>query len=558
MGSNSLTHPQASCRKQEQRWVIAFAIIAMFITTIPYILGYEFQGDEWRFSGFVFGIEDGNTYLAKMLRGAQGDWLFRTPFTTSEQEGIFAFFPYLILGKLTGGVNQHDQLVVLYHLFRIIGGFLAILAVYDFSALFIISGRLRKIAVVLITFGGGLGWVLVLLGKKTWLGSLPIDFYSPETFGFLGTFGIAHLTWSRAFLLWGLRAYLLRGSDKKDEFMPLCKIANLHSGILWLLTGISHPITGMVIGVIAGYHLIGIYFWQVVKFWKSRQADWIIVKRYSMNALVSGLVALPLVVYYFLVSGLDPFVKAWMEQSQVPPPHILHYIVAYGLVLPFMIVGCFVILCKPNPKGILLLSWVGMSPILLSIPFSQNRRLVEGLWVVLILLALVAFESIKNINFKRSYAILGFSFITTIFILVGSIMVVLKPNEPVFRPVDEIAAFNHLSEITNDSDVILSAYITGNNLPTWAPVFVLVGHRPESAGIKYLTPRIEAFFQDETMNETRITLLIQLDVDYVFWGPAERSFGDWKPTTASYLECVFNNGDYYIFKVLTTDRKSKS
>jgi len=108
----------------ERRWVMIFATIVMLITTIPYLVGYASQGQEWRFTGFIFGVEDGNSYIAKMLLGSSGSWMFRTPYTASYQRGVIAFLPYILLGKLAQGSGVHEQLVALYHLFRIGAGFL--------------------------------------------------------------------------------------------------------------------------------------------------------------------------------------------------------------------------------------------------------------------------------------------------------------------------------------------------------------------------------------------------------------------------------------------------
>jgi hypothetical protein len=60
-------------KAQERRWVLGFAVVVLLITTLPYLLGFWLQGKEWVFTGFVFGVEDGNSYIAKMLSGGQVD-----------------------------------------------------------------------------------------------------------------------------------------------------------------------------------------------------------------------------------------------------------------------------------------------------------------------------------------------------------------------------------------------------------------------------------------------------------------------------------------------------
>ena len=88
---------------KERRWVIITTLIILSITSIPYFIGFMKQGDEWYFTGFVFGVEDGNSYIAKMLSGTAGNWLFRSPYSAYYQKGFIAFLPYLLIGKLVSG-----------------------------------------------------------------------------------------------------------------------------------------------------------------------------------------------------------------------------------------------------------------------------------------------------------------------------------------------------------------------------------------------------------------------------------------------------------------------
>jgi len=152
-----------------RRWALGFAALVMLLTSLPYFLGYASQGQDWRFTGFVFGVEDGNSYIAKMQAGAAGAWLFRTPYTSVHQQGVVAFLPYILLGKLASPPELHEKLVLIFHAFRIAAGMLAILATYDFIAYFIPGDRERRYGLILAVLGGGLGWVLLLLGLDTWL-----------------------------------------------------------------------------------------------------------------------------------------------------------------------------------------------------------------------------------------------------------------------------------------------------------------------------------------------------------------------------------------------------
>ena len=123
----------------ERKWVWMYGFVLAAVCTIPYVIGFAREGTEWAFSGFVFGVEDGNSYIAKMLLGANGDWLFRTPYTTQLQSGELIFLPYLLLGKLAQPPALHLQLVAIFQLFRFIATPLTIFAIYRFSTLFLSS-----------------------------------------------------------------------------------------------------------------------------------------------------------------------------------------------------------------------------------------------------------------------------------------------------------------------------------------------------------------------------------------------------------------------------------
>ncbi|MBN1562910.1 MAG: hypothetical protein JXA10_03680, partial [Anaerolineae bacterium] len=67
--------------KREWQQVAIFAGIVMLLTTLPYVIGWLAQNDTWEFGGFLFGADDGYSYLAKMRLGTRGDWLFTIRYT---------------------------------------------------------------------------------------------------------------------------------------------------------------------------------------------------------------------------------------------------------------------------------------------------------------------------------------------------------------------------------------------------------------------------------------------------------------------------------------------
>jgi len=542
--------------------VLVFAAVVMVLTTIPYVLGYAVEGIDYRFTGFVFAVEEGNSYIAKMLTGSYGAWLFRSPYTAYPQQGMFIYLPYILLGKLASPPGLHEQLVALFHIFRFISGILAILATYDFLSFFLKNLSSRRIGLALAVIGGGLGWLLVLLGKNIWLGSLPLDFYSPETFGFLGIYGLPHLALGRALILWALLVYLrfsvkiFQGASIEESSILDSRSILALSG-LWLLAGLMQPLSMIIIGVVIAMHLIAIRLWYIFQHSKGDHAGLIDWWRVFRMVALAGILPAIFVLYNLYMSFSDPYASTWIKQNLVRSPHPAHYLLAYGLILPYAVLGCWLVARKNPIKGWFLIGWVVIAPLLVYFPINLQRRLPDGVWVALVTLAMITFEEYVNTDntnrvWKRWiwFTPLCHSFLTSAFLLAGGSLTLLKVTTPLFRPSNEVTAFEWIqSEIEPDS-VVLAAYETGNPLPAWAPVRVLIGHGPESSHLNALKLLVESFFSTTTSDQARLELLQKFDVDYVFYGPAEQSLGEWDPNPSSYLRLVYQSGDYSVFQFL--------
>jgi hypothetical protein len=501
-----------------------------------------------------------------MMAGTAGDWLFYTPYTAYPQDGALAFLPYILLGKLASPPGLHLQLVVLYHLFRFAAGILAILATYDFLSLFVEDVNLRRFGLILATLGGGLGWTLVVAGKPYWLGSLPLEFYSPESFGFLALFGLPHLAMARALLLWGLASYLRNAEVNKSS------VGGIRAGILFLILGFFQPLTVVIAWAVLTAHSGIIALQQFLRERTIRSPSWKSWTLYARRGIASILISSPIVVYTFIKFNSDPFLRNWAAQNLIISPPPGHYLVAYGLLVPFAIVGAHHLIIQKPFSGWLPAAWVLLIPFLAYAPYNLQRRLPEGAWVALVLLAIKGLEVWKPGNCGEgengksadkirssigkaggSWKIIALplvlAFPSTLVLFVGGLQAVNHPGLPIFRPTDEVDAFQFLASYSEAHDIVLASFETGNALPAWAPVKVVIGHGPESIALEELRPQVKAFFDTSSTDNDRRSLVDRLDVKFVFWGPSEKALGDWDPATAGYLEPVYEQGEYTIFEV---------
>ncbi len=523
---------------KNRRRVLIFALTVMILSLLPYCLAYASQGEDWRFTGFLLAVEDGNSYLAKMMSGAWGEWLFKGPYTTEPQNGVIAFVPYIMLGKLTAPPGQHEQLVALYHGYRVLAGVLSILAVDDFLSLFMESKKYRWSALILSVLGGGLGWIPVLLGRKGILGSLPLDFISPESFGFLSLFTIPHLSLARALFLWGMVFFLTDRSGWR-------------TGLCWLIMGLLQPMF-VVLGwaVLAAYLAVKIFFAGIhFHGGGSIPAVFQTVMPELKAGAIAWVISAPIAAYTAYVFTMDPYLSAWGGQKIVNSPHPGHYLLAYGLMLPLMLVNFFRGKIIERKMDLFLLAWTVAFPVLVYAPVTSQRRLAEGFWV---LLAAGVFRAVESISIpwvrKMRWAYL-LLFPSSLLIFSGSIQVACQPAHPAFRPRDEIKAYQYFQQEDLINKNIISSFKTGNSLPAWAPVHVAVGHGPETPNRDTAEEEISELFSKQAADERRKEILNSYRADYLFWGPWEKNLGQWQPDSAVYLDEVYSTGRYKIFRI---------
>jgi len=507
---------------RETRWVLLYSFILALVTSLPYLLAATSPAGEGIFTGFLIGVEDGNSYIAKMLTGYEGAWLFRSPYSTAEQSGVLAFLPYLLIGKVSNG--SHGQLIALYHLFRVLAIPALVVALYRFSSLFIENIALRQWAVIVATIGGGLGWLLILLGNPVVAGSLPLEFYSPETFGFLAIYSLPHLTLARAGMLLGFVWYLQEDTHWR-------------SGFALLIAGLIHsPELLSAFAALAAHAIMLLGFGAPTRLW---------AKRLGRAVLPS----VPLMAYLGYKALTDPYLQAWAAQNLILSPPPILYLVAFGILLPAAFFGARKLLRRRQEAMMFPIAWAAAIPALAWAPLNIQRRLPEGGWVALAILAAVGIATLEGSRRRLARVALAVLLIpSSVLILASGVDLALNPRAPAFRPQEEIETFGRVGQLAGPSAIVLASFETSNPLPAWAPVRVVAGHGPETAGLAELQPRIDNFYQNSGSDEERLKLIVDQQINYVIHGPGERNIGDWDPNRWECLDILDSFGGYDLYQ----------
>lgn len=523
--------------KAERRWVWGFALAVVLLTSLPYLLGYAIDSGQWFFTGHLFGVEDGHSYLAQMLLGSRGDWLFRSPYSAMEQNGAVVLLPYLLLGKLTAPPGQYEQMIALYHVLRIAGAAGSVWAGYAVAAAFIQNIGLRRWAAVLMTLGGGMGFLRLLIGRTE---QVPLEFYSPEAFGFLMLLGIPHLAAARALLLWGVRTFLI--GPPRESFTGW-----LMAGLPWLLTAVFQPLP-----VIAGCGVMGMYLglWGLWLFVDGRRSavEWQPWRAALRKAVQVAFLGAPLVLLTMAVFRLDPALRIWEERNRLLSPPVWEFLLSYSLILPFAAWGGWRVWRK-NPRVVLFCAgWVIGGLLWIHIPVTVQRRLVDGAWLALVLLVAAGLEAHPAAR-RWTSRVLSLSFIAPLLFYIATTASLFQPALPQYHPAAVVEIYQYLTEHAPKDAVVMANVEISSALPAWTPQRVLLGHGPLMLGGAQVEQQVFDFLSGAMDSKQRAAFLRQYRIAYLILGPQEMDRLARQPGALAAFTALDQQGAYTLFEV---------
>ncbi|HEC22445.1 MAG TPA: hypothetical protein ENI95_05970 [Chloroflexi bacterium] len=548
----------------EWRWVAVAALLLMFLTTVPYVVGMLNETPEMTFGGFLFGLDDMHSYLAKMRYGARDGWLFHLVYTHEPHRGGVVFVFHLALGKLAawvtgeGALVSARALVFTYHAARVVFGLLLLAVLYRFVAEYLEKPSRRRLAWTVAALMGGLGWVLLLIASLTGLdlsaafdlganafATTPLELYVPEAFTLLLLYGLPHLALARSLLLIGWLVFF-RSLDADDWRRALL------AGLAWLGMGVIVPFYAALLGVLIATWLAGL----------------LVLRRRLPGAelrlaALAGAFPLAILLYNVWLFSGDPVFAAWSAQNQLASPPLLDYLLAYGLWIGLGGVGLAGLLRRGlTRRTVLLVSWPLAVALMVYLPVNVQRRLLEGVIVPLSVLATLGAwrlvgEKRPGFGWRLRWlalaGLIGLSLPSVVLLLGGGVLTASEPRWPVFHPADELAALDWLRGHAPPESVVLSTFESGNVIPAYAGVRVYVGHGPETVNSGQKRILAERFFQGEMSDSERRALLEEAGVAYVWVGPLERGegcagTGCFDPARLGLRE-VFSQGRYIIYEV---------
>ena len=484
---------QGPVNRAEWRWALGWALAVAALTCVPYLYACFAAPNGLTFGGFLVNTRDGNSYLAKMREGYEGNWLFRLAFTPEEQRGIFVFTLYLGLGHIARLVGL--PLVLTFHIARAASGVLLLLSVYRLTAEITPDRAARRWAFAVAAFGSGLAVVSLLIGRND-AAFVPVDLFVPEAIGFYSTLANPHFPYAFALQIWAI-------------------LWTLHPPRANLWTQIAVA-TAIGLGIVA----LAPYLTPIV--WVAVAAGVAASRPIQRDAVFRGVAmfgAMGLFLLYAVwAMQADPAVAEWARQNVTPTPPMLDVILGLGIWLPLAIVGAWRVQRERGwtPTLFSLIAWLLFIAALIYFPYPLQRRFLGGVFVPLAALSGVGLAwLLTKLGRARMVAlasVIGFGFTANVLVLMALFVAPGRADPAVYLTNDEAAALRWLETQATPNDVVLADPRLGNFVPGWTGARTVYGHPMETIDAETKLAEVESFYatglDNGILDRYRVTYII--------------------------------------------------
>ena len=505
---------------------ILLSVLVVLASSAPILYFYLHPQDNLVFLGRRYvNSQDVYTYVSFIEQAKQGRTLFENLYTTEAQSPSLLRPSYLGIGKLAQLTSM--PAIGGYHLARIFLSFLFCLILYRFLRHFFKDENGRFLAYALILTASGLGWLVARWSNTA------TDLWIPEgnTFMMLGE--APHFILSQILMLAGFDSFLSYLKDRK-----LWRI--ILAAVLFLALSFEHPFNLVIIAPT----LFLTALWSQIPLLT------------ALSIAVSSALGLG---YQYYTTLANPILASWQAQNILLSPTPSAYLLGYGIILILGLIAAekWLQTKVSSSSSKFLLTWVGVTLLLLYIPLSFQRRLVEGLHVALGILAtsgllLWTGRYRERLAGQLIALTIGVLSLTSIYNLYTDFKAIGKDqagNHYYHLSGDEQAAIAWLGRETSSDDVILSNWFNGNLIPGLIGRKVYLGHQIQTTDWDGKNRSLDVFVHNTDPSLSQ-KFLKDHGVTYVFLSKNDiLTQNGLKPENYRELKSVYSQNEVTIYKV---------
>lgn len=524
--------------KKEYFFAALIAFIVLVFSNIYLLYGVFEPKDNLVFlERRVINSQDTYTYVSFIEQARQGRVLFTNLYSTEPQTATLIRPSYALLGVFAS--TFHTQSITAYHIGRILFSVFFFIILYAFLFQFFKTPKRRLLAFTVVLTASGWGFFLQNFFSQS------SDLWIPESNMFLSLQEAPHFALAQALMVLSF-LFILQGFKKEKAYYFVFSFLAL------FVLGFEHPYNLLIcVGTVT---LTGVYLWIAKK--APRKLVYYAVGS-TVLSFISGFG------YQYLETLRNPTLKSWVAESSSPTP--LHYMLGFGFLLVFALIGTEKFLKERKVSYVFVLSWIAAGSILMYAPVFFQRRLSEGFSIPLSILAaegiisICIFVSSFGLVKVRSIVIYAVSGFLVTIMLLGTLVGVYTDVKTIsgdnvdnyyyYLLQSEVDGMNYLRDNSNPNDTILTNWFYGNILPGVAGRKVYIGHKAQTKAFEQKVSLINHFILNKNTQES-LKFLKDNSIDYIYVGKNDSmSRYGFKPDEKPYLSKIFDQNEVRIYKV---------
>ena len=208
---------------REYWFPLLLAAFMLVLGTLPFAYGYLSAGDDQVYMGLLGNnTTGGNGYLMLARQAKEGAWLFQNRMTPEPTPRAYFDLEWFLFGRMARHFNL--PLMAVFHIWRVITVLCFMFAGYYLAVQCFETISTRRLALSLLVFGTGFGWLIWVLNRLPFLDfPLSLDMQGVTIFGYL--INKPHFIRAALFLLLQA-AFLIRGeTTRKWRYFVLSGLA---------------------------------------------------------------------------------------------------------------------------------------------------------------------------------------------------------------------------------------------------------------------------------------------------------------------------------------------
>lgn len=546
--------PQARIIRSEWLFVFFVTAFVFILTTLPYIYGFSSGSADKQFMGVMLDMPDHMQYFSWM-REFRDVNLSANKLTPEPNQPIF-------FNLLWWGMARLDNIFGLgfagmYQVLRFVATFTFLPLVYRLCAWYFEDRWHRKVSFLTVVFTSGFGWVLVVLKYTLANGELPYPLlvYIAEGNTFLSILGYPHFIAAGLFIF--VFDLFLRGEREQKLTYAVA------AGLFALFLGWQHAYD-----LITVYGILGIY--GLFKWIRDRKLPVYILKA----GIIVGLLSVWPALYSVWLTTADPLWEAVLAQfanAGVYTPNLLQLPILLGLSF---ILACLAairglpgLFKERNDRQLFVFGWFLISFVLVYLPVDYQIHLING-WQVPIAFLTTGFlfsnllpsiqkktqnwgKLFRPVMLKVWVPLLFLALIipTNVYLYMWRFVELARNDYPYYLHIDEVSALDWLDAHAGSDDVVMSSLELGQFIPAYTGTHAFLAHWAQTVDFYTKSQIVNDFYSDTMDDAQKMIILVEYDVDFVIFGPAERALGDGTTLQASYLKPVLTSDQVMVYQV---------